>query len=205
MSHDILVWYSNYLVICDNIFIMKVHNLAFIDTETTGTNPEVHEIIELAVIIARQVERPGKGPKLEFVEEAEWKIKPKHIERAEPDALRVNGYNEVDWMFAVDRKKAMEEFAKKTQSCIFVSHNLTFDYAFVMKAFEETLVDNRMHYGKLDTISIAFARLYDAPQADKFSLRSLCTLLKVDNTKAHTALADTRALYECYKRMMSAS
>jgi DNA polymerase III epsilon subunit-like protein len=51
---------------------------------------------------------------------------------------------------------------------------------------------------------MAVARLYDAPQADKFSLRALCTLLKVDNTKAHTALADTRALVEVYKKMMGA-
>lgn len=183
---------------------MKIHNLAFIDTETTGTNPDKHEIIELAVIICRQVGREGKGPKIEIIEECEWKIKPKHIERAEEEALRVNGYNEVDWMFAVDREKAMEEFAKKTQSCTFVSHNITFDYNFVMKAFEETGVDNRMHYAKLDTISIAFARLYDAPAADKFSLRYLCELLKVENTKAHTALADTKALVEVYKKLMNA-
>ncbi len=183
---------------------MKVHNLAFIDTETTGTDPKLHEIIELAVIIARQVERPGRGPKIEIVEECEWKIKMVHPELAEEQALRVNGYNEVDWMFAVDRKKAMEEFAKKTQSCTFVSHNLTFDYQFIMKAFEETGVENRMHYAKIDTISLAFARLYDAPQADKFSLRALCELLKIENSKAHTALADTRALVEVYKKLMGA-
>ena len=183
---------------------MKIHNLAFIDTETTGTDPERHEIIELAVIIARQVPREGKGPKIEIIEECEWKIKPQHMETADEAALRVNGYNEVDWMFAVDMEKALEEFTKKTESAIFVSHNLVFDYNFVMKAFEKAKMDHRMHYGKLDTISIAFARLYDAPLADKFSLRALCTLLKVENSKAHTALADTRALYECYKKMMGA-
>ena len=183
---------------------MKIHNLAFIDTETTGTDPERHEIIELAVIIARQVPRVGKGTTLEIIEECEWKIKPTHIERAEDAALRVNGYNEVDWMFALDRKKVMEEFAKKTQSCSFVSHNLVFDYAFVQKAFAETEVENRMHYAKIDTISLAFARLYDAPQADKFSLRALCELLKVENSKAHTALADTRALVQVYRKLMNA-
>ncbi len=183
---------------------MKTHNLAFIDTETTGTNPDKHEIIELACIIVRQTERDGKGPSIEIIEECEWKIKPEHIENAEEEALRINGYSEVDWMFAVERKKAMEEFAKKTESCIFVSHNLTFDHAFVSKAFEETGVESRMHYGKLDTISISFARLYDAPTADKFSLRALCELLKVENTKAHTALADTRALVSVYKKLMGA-
>ena len=183
---------------------MKIHNLAFIDTETTGTNPERHEIIELAVIIARQVPREGRGPKLEIIEECEWKIKPEHLDIAEEEALRVNGYNEVDWMFATDLKSAMEQFAKKTQSCTFVSHNLTFDHAFVQRAFDKTGVDSLMHYAKLDTISIAFARLYDAPAADKFSLRALCELLKVENSKAHTALADTRALVDCYRKMMQA-
>lgn len=183
---------------------MKTHNLAFIDTETTGLDPNKHEIIELAVVIARQVPREGKGPKLEIIEECEWKIKLEHPERADEEALRINGYNEVDWMFAVDRKNAMEEFAKKTQSCTFVSHNLTFDYSFIMKAFEETGVENRMHYAKIDTISMAFARLYDAPTVEKFSLRALCELLKVENSKAHTALADTKALVEVYKKLMSA-
>jgi DNA polymerase-3 subunit epsilon len=183
---------------------MKIHNLAFIDTETTGTDPNRHEIIELAVIVARQVPREGKGPKLEIIEECEWKIKPRHIETAEEDALRVNGYNEVDWMFASELKPVMEQFAKKVESATFVSHNITFDYNFVMKAFEETGVENNMHYAKLDTISIAFARLYDAPQAERFSLRALCELLKVENPKAHTALADTRALFQCYKKLMNA-
>ncbi len=178
---------------------MKIHNLAFVDTETTGTDPDKHEIIELAVIIVRQVQRAGKGPSLEIIEECEWKIKPQYMERAEEAALRVNGYNEVDWMFAIDRKKAMEEFAKKTESCSFVSHNLVFDYAFVQKAFEETGVDSRMHYAKLDTISMAFARLYDAPQADKFSLRALCELLKVDTVRLTLHSQTQEPSFKCIK------
>lgn len=181
---------------------MKTHNLAFIDVETTGTNPDVHEIIELAVIIARQVERPGQGPKLEIIEEAEWKIKPERLDLAEEAALRVNGYNETDWMFAADLKSVMKEFAKKVQSANFVSHNIVFDYGFVNRAWEKSGVENTMHYGKLDTISMAVARLYDAPNVTAFSLRNLCEIFKVDNKRAHTALADTRALVEVYRKMM---
>ncbi len=183
---------------------MKERNLAFIDVETTGTDFEKHEIIELALIVVKQIEREGKGPKIELVGEWEWKIKPERIEDAEEEALRINGYNEVDWMFAVDLKNAMEDFNKKAASCTFVSHNLIFDYNFIAKAYQKTGVENNMHYGKLDTISIAFARLYDAPQADKFSLKFLCELLKIENSKAHTALADTRALVEVYKKLMRA-
>ena len=183
---------------------MKTHNLAFVDTETTGTNPDKHEIIELAMILAKQIEQEGRGPKIEVIGEYEWKIKPENLAAAEEEALRVNGYNEVDWMFALSLKSAMEDFAKKSENCIFVSHNLTFDYNFLTKAFEKTGVENNMHYGKLDTISIAFARLYEAPQAHHFSLRALAELFKVENSKAHTALADTRALVGVYKKLMRA-
>ena len=183
---------------------MKEHNLAFVDVETTGTDFDKHEIIELALIVVKQIEREGKGPKIEVVGEWEWKIKPERLEDAEEEALRINGYNEVDWMFAVDLKNAMEEFNKKAASCTFVSHNLVFDYNFVAKAYQKTGIENNMHYAKLDTISIAFARLYDIPQVDKFSMKFLCELFKVENSKAHTALADTRALVEVYKKMMKA-
>lgn len=183
---------------------MKDTLLAFIDTETTGTDPNRHEVIELACIIVKQNKVEGRGPKIEVIKEYEWKIKPERIEDAEEQALRVNGYNEAEWMFAYDLKPVMEEFAKATQSCTFVSHNLTFDYAFVSKCFEKSGVDSKMHYAKIDTISVAFARLYDLPQATAFSMRALCELLKIENSKAHTALADTRALVQVYKKLMNA-
>ena len=100
-----LYFILRYLILLQNF--MKIHNLAFIDTETTGTNPDKHEIIELALIVAKQIERPGKGPKIEILGEYEWKIKPERIEDAEDQALRINGYNETDWMFAIDLKSAI--------------------------------------------------------------------------------------------------
>ena len=183
---------------------MKDTLLAFIDTETTGLDPNRHEIIELGLIVCKQVAVTGRGPKLEILKEYEWKVKPTQIELAQEDALRINGYNETDWMFAYDLTAVMEEFAKATQSCTFVSHNLTFDYAFIMNAFKKSDVDSKMHYAKIDTISVAFARLYDTPQATAFSLRALCELFKIDNSKAHTALSDTRALVAIYKKLMNA-
>ena len=124
---------------------------------------------------------------------------------AEDEALRINHYNEVDWMFAIDRRAIIEEFAKLTAGSAFVSHNLTFDYSFVSKAFDETGIENKMYHGKLDTISIAYARLYDVDRVTRFSLKSLCELFKIENKKAHSALADTEALVEVYKKMMGIS
>jgi DNA polymerase-3 subunit alpha (Gram-positive type) len=76
-----------------------------------------------------------------------------------------------------------------------------FDYGFVEAAFKKSGVRNLMHYHKLDTISIAFAKLYDVPEVEKFSLRFLCEYFKIENKNAHTALSDARATFEVYKKL----
>jgi len=183
---------------------MKDLTLAFLDVETTGLDSQKHEVIQIGVVLAKQIPREGNvGPRLEKIEEFEMKIKPSRIEDAEEDALRINGYNEADWMFAPDLKNAMEFIAKKLEGTVQVSHNLTFDSAFMDKCFERAGMENNMARYKLDTISIAFARLYNRDDV-KYSLRYLCELFQIKNENAHTALADARALYEVYKKMMNA-
>ena len=183
---------------------MKKHNLAFIDLETTGLNPEKHEIIEIGCLIARQKDRGVQGPLVEKIEEFEIKVKPTHIETADREALRICGYNEADWVFAVDLKQALLQLAEMTKSSIMVGHNVSFDWVFLEKAFEETGVSPEFHYHKIDTIALSFAKLYDNPDAQKFSLRALCELLNIKNEKAHTALSDVRATFELYKKLLGA-
>jgi len=181
---------------------MRTHNLAFIDTETTGFDLEKNEIIEIGCVLAKQVGRSGKGPSVEVIGEFEYKIKPTRIETADPESLLINGYNEADWLFAVDLKKVLEDLAPKVKDAIMVGHNVAFDHAFLEKAFEDTGVPNTMHYHKLDTISLAYARLYNDLSVEKFSLRSLCEYFGIENKKAHTALSDARATFELYKKLL---
>lgn len=183
---------------------MKTELLAFLDVETTGLDADKHEIIQLGCVIAKQTSRVGKGPEISVVEEFELKVAPTRLQDAEPDALRVNGFNEMEWVFAVDLKNAMEHLAKKAKGAIMVAHNLTFDDAFIQKAFKSTGVENTLHFQKLDTLSLAFAQHYNKPDVDKYSLRYLCEIYGIKNERAHTALADTKALYEVYKKMMNA-
>jgi DNA polymerase III subunit epsilon len=183
---------------------MKESILAFIDTETTGLNPEKHEVIEIGVVLVRQTMREGRGPSLELIEEIEMKIKPQRLEDAEDEALRINGYNDADWIFAPELKPAMEMLAKKLEGAVMVAHNICFDAPFLEKCFERAGVDNTMKRYKLDTISIAFARFYNRPGDIKYSLGYLCDLFGIKNENAHTALADARALYQVYKKMMDA-
>lgn len=179
---------------------MRKHNLAFIDVETTGVDPEKHEIIELGVVLVKQLGEEGKD--FEVISELDLKIKPEHIETADPQALKVNGYDEGQWIFANTLKEAMTVFSEKTKDAIFVAHNITFDNAFIEKAFQKTGVLSQMFYPKIDTISVAYAKLHKNLKVEKFRLQKLCEYFGIQNNKAHTALSDARATFEVYKKLM---
>lgn len=179
---------------------MRRHNLAFIDVETTGFDPIKNEIVEIGCVVVKQTE--NTGTKFEVVKELELKVKPERIEDADPQALRVNGYNEGDWIFASTLEEAMKQLASITENAIFTAHNVAFDHAFISQAFKQSGVENKMFFAKLDTISIAYAKLHKDLSVERFSLGKLCEHFGIVNSKAHTALADARATLEVYEKLM---
>jgi DNA polymerase III epsilon subunit family exonuclease len=174
---------------------MKTHNFAFIDIETTGLNMLKHEIIEIGCVITT--------PRLKVIEEFELKIKPEHIESADPVSLKVNHYKSEDWESAYSLEKALKIFCKKVKDCIMVGHNVSFDAGFLEYVFEQNKIVNPMHYHRLDTISIAWAKLHRDPKLKHFSLREMCVRFDIKNEHAHSALSDARATFELYKKLMS--
>lgn len=182
---------------------MKNQILAFIDLETTGLLTNSHEIIEIGCVLARQKFSEDGVLTLEYVDEFEYKVRPTHIETADPVGLSINGYDEKDWVSAVSLREAIEDMAEKVKNAIMVGHNVAFDFAFLEKAFEETGVQNPMHYHKLDTISIAYAKLHNHKEVEKFSLRALCEYLEIENKRAHSALSDARATYEIFQKLIN--
>lgn len=181
---------------------MKKHNLAFIDIETTGMDVDIHEIIEIGCVLVKQKRDEQENSFFEVIEEFDLKIKPERIEDADPVSLRINGYDSAQWLFAYNLKEAMQIFSQKTEGSIMVAHNIAFDFAFLDKAFRTTGVENKMHYHKLDTISIAFAKLHKKAEIGRFSLASLSSYFGIENKKAHTALPDARVTFELYKKLM---
>lgn len=173
---------------------MRKHNFAFIDIETTGLNVLEHEIIEIGCVLTTS--------DLKVIEEFELKIEPEQISNADPVALKVNHYNEEDWKDAISLKKAINILSKKAEGCIMVGHNVAFDAGFLEYAFNKTEIANTMHYHKLDTISIAWAKFHNDPNIEHFSLREMCLHFDIKNERAHSALPDARVTFELYKKLM---
>lgn len=174
---------------------MRKHNLAFIDLETTGLDPIKHEIIEIGCVLTDR--------NFKILEEFDLKIKPENIENADKTSLKINHFNEADWASAYSLKEALKIFSKKVQNCIMIGHNVTFDSSFLERAFIQAGIKNLMHYHKLDTISIAWAKLHQEADLDHFSLRELCLYFKIENKNAHSALSDARAAFELYKKLIN--
>lgn len=181
---------------------MALRNFAFIDTETTGLDVDQHEIIEIGIVIVSEKKDDNGLRSFEVVEEVDFKIKPEYIERADPVALRVNGYTPADWVFAYTKQEGAKLLSQKVEGTIMVAHNAHFDLKFLDKLFKETNEPNTSHYFALDTISIAHAKLYKEDKVEKYSLRSLSEYFAIENKNAHTALSDARATYELYKKLM---
>lgn len=174
---------------------MRKNNLVFIDIETTGFSLFKHEIIEIGCIVTT--------PLLEVVEEFELKVTAERMEDADPVALKVNKYDSTEWANAISLKDAMKTLADKTKGCIMVGQNVAFDSGFLELAFGKTGVTNSMHHHKLDTMSIAWAKLQNDSSVNNFSLHEMCEKFGIKNEREHTALSDTRATFELYKKLMS--
>jgi DNA polymerase III epsilon subunit family exonuclease len=173
---------------------MRKHNLAFIDIELTGLDLTRHEIIEIGCVVT--------DPDFKVIEEFELKIKPERVEEADPISMKINHYNKKEWEDAYSLKEALEIFTAKVGDCIMVGHNVSFDSGFLEYAFSKTGIKNTMHYHKLDTIAIAWAKLHKKKEIEHFSLRDLCAQFDVKNENAHNALSDARATFELYKKLM---
>lgn len=174
---------------------MKKNKLAFIDIETTGLNVIKHEIIEIGCVIAT--------PEFEFIEEFELKIRPERIEDADPTSIKINHYKEEEWQDAISLEEAMKILSEKTRGCIMVGQNVAFDSLFLEYNFSKLGITNEMHYHKLDTISIAWAKLHREPDLTHFSLREMCVRFGISNKHSHTGLSDAHATYELYKKLMA--
>ena len=174
---------------------MRKHDFAFIDIETTGLSVVKHEIIEIGCVIT--------DDKLNIKEKFEIKIKPEFIENADPVALKINHYNEEDWQSAESIKDALNIFSKKVSNCIMVGQNVAFDSGFIEYHLEKNKIKNSMHFHRLDTISIAWAKLHNDPEILHFSLREMCKHFDIENTNPHSALSDAMATFLLYKKLMS--
>lgn len=183
---------------------MKKHRLAFVDIETTGLDPSVHEVYEIAIVFAEQVFDTEGNVTLKLTGEEEILLSAEHIENAEPEALSIGMYSSRNWTNAVSQKDGLEKAARLLKGCIFVAQNVTFDWTFLFVSGKRHGVnfESSLYYQKLDLASMVFGKLYHDERLFKFTLRELSEYFDVKNMNAHTALSDARTAFAIAKKVI---
>jgi DNA polymerase III alpha subunit (gram-positive type) len=171
-------------------------NLAFTDIESTGLDEAQHEIIEIATLIYDPRED-------RILHEWETKIAPSHIETANDQALRINGYINNPASYTNNLKSALIKYNSIVKGCMIVGQNIEFDLKFLRKNMEEQGIDASFdRHRKLDLMALAWFAVKDS-DISGMSLSKLCDYFKVSNAGAHGALIDCRRAFEVYRNLIS--
>ena len=176
----------------DKNFLLRP--LAITDVETTGLDPELHEIVELGVVVVDQ-------KTFRILSIFNTKVTPGHIETASPKALRINGYREEDWEDAWSLDTAMGRYAEETKGAVFCAHNVTFDWSFISRAFAKTRVECKMDYHRIDLLTLAWWVLRERG-LKKFSLRDIAGFLGISpEPMPHRAIHGAMLAYLVLKKL----
>ena len=171
-----------------------MRDIAFIDIETTGLEPDYHDIIEVAAIRLDPVS-------LEVRTEMAAKVRPENPHRIDPMAIEVNQYSPVAWKKARKLQDVLEQLTGILHGCIVAGHNVHFDWSFLLTAYRQfEVVQPEVDYHLLDTASFAWP-LVISGVIERPTLRALCDLLGVSNDNAHNALSDARRAMIVYRRL----
>lgn len=157
------------------------------DTETGGLDPAVHPLLSLAFY----------NPDHIFYDRIknEWFT-------CDPDALAINKLDPNEGFGREEFRKRVFEFWENCGKPKFelIGHNIGFDVSFIKQL---NLPKEMFNYHVIDTSTLMFV-LKDRKKIPdiKWNLKALCNHFGVVLDDAHNALADAKATYELYYKMI---
>lgn len=173
--------------------------IIYTDTETTGTNPKIHGIISLAMLI----EENDK-----IIDEGYWEMRPTG-RTVDPKALEVNGYKRSEisefppWeQVRLEVKEFMEKYIDprdKQSKFIACGYNVDFDISFLESWWESCNDPYLFSYIKRNIYIDPFKSLGMLQWAGKLpafprnNLETVCKGLDISLENAHNSLDDIRA------------
>ena len=175
-----------------------MRNYIVIDTETTGLDPDRHELLSMgAIVVIDDV----------ITETIEIKIRA-DISKADPKALEVNHYSKKLWRYAVSQYQGfvqIRDFFYRHRDKTLVGHNVQFDIKFLRALSARFQSEENgmilIPYPYIDTMDLA--RISLVPLGlESVSLDNICLWLGWERRAAHTALSDCE---DCVRLMRALS
>ena len=173
--------------------------LTVLDTETTGLDSDIHEIIQIATI---SYVVSGEGDRY-VTKKFEKKINPEQLHTASEKALEINGFSLEEWKGSPDASEVMLEIKEIIEgSDILVGQNLIFDLNFIHEICHRNEIEPPNFPPYIDTKSIA-DRLVRANWIQRSGMDYLVEHygVKVEG-RAHTALVDCERTMLVFDELM---
>lgn len=160
---------------------------AFLDIETTGLNPKSDEIIEIAILVANEVEMKSTWSALI---QTEVTVPAMITELTGITSEMLHNGN-------MDINSALKHLAEIIKDRTVVCYNKKFDINFIEIAYKEN--DLNCPIGKVvDVLSLARKRVRDI---QNYKLGSLAEYFEITYENRHRALADCEILYEVFLKL----
>ena len=179
--------------------------VAFIDLETTGTDPSKHGVVSIAGLIRRK----GK-PDDTFT----LRVKPFETDVVEVEAMKINGLDPKEGFTPKEAyKQLLTIFGRhvdkynKRDKMFFAAYNAQFDMQFVRRFFEkcgDQYFGSWFWFPPIDIMGMALVGLMDKrPSMENFKLATVARTLGIefDLEKAHGAEYDIRKAIELYDKL----
>jgi DNA polymerase-3 subunit epsilon len=173
--------------------------LTVFDTETTGLDPDKHEILE-AALLSLILDADGN---YYVLKEREFKIKPEQLHLASSKALEINGYTDEAWKDARPFSEVMEEMRPIIEeSDVFLGQNLIFDMRFVDECCRRHSVKCPEFPAYIDTKEMA-DKLVRSDWLKRSGMDYLVEHYAVQvEGRAHTALVDCWRTFKVWEKLL---
>ena len=160
---------------------------AIVDIETTGGTRKSRGITEVAVVVS-----DGQ----QVVDTWSSLINP--FEPIPPRISALTGITDDMVEDAPGFDDVAEELMGKLEDCVFVAHNVGFDYAFLRGHFEA--MDISFRRPKLCTVRLSRKAF---PGLPRYGLGALCDAMDIPHTDRHRALGDAEATTVLFHKIMA--
>jgi DNA polymerase III polC-type len=168
-----------------NLYSLPTSFIA-VDTETTGLDFDLCDIIEIGAVKVDNGEIVGSFKTLIKVDE-----------KLPPFIVHLTGITDEMLVDAPSLNEVMTDFDAFVGDSILLAHNAAFDMNFLYTAYERAL-GKPLSNDYVDTLRVARRAL---PQLQHRTLSDLCEAFEVVNEGEHRAYGDALATVQCYLRM----
>lgn len=198
---------------------MSDYTIYVVDTETTGFDPELNDVIEVSMLRLHQKDN-------DFLREQKtWFLKPTSEFHISDEALKINGHKKEDILWKTEEGKEKYKLIQDVlpeielwvmeDSCsvmdrIFAGHNPNFDINFLKSTWKKANSESTFPFDLtagnrvLDTKQLVlFIDLCVGKRRSKYSLGEVLKPFGVKKGKAHRADEDTRMTADLFESILS--